>query len=111
MSLKTRIEQIIEYYKFGNPNDFANKLGIKPTKIYNVLEGKTGKSYTLIEEISNKLPTINKQWLESGIGEMLNTPANEKKSEDIESLKKEIERLRKLVTDLQAELLEIYKKK
>ncbi len=31
--------------------------------------------------------------------------------EDIVSLKKEIDRLRKLVTDLQAELLEIYKKK
>jgi predicted transcriptional regulator len=111
MPLKQRIEELIKYYDCASPNDFAVKIGIRATKIYYVLEGKTKNSHTLVEEIANSLQEINREWLKTGKGEMLKTPTEEKNPEDIVSLKKEVDRLRKLVTDLQAELLEIYKKK
>lgn len=96
MTLKQRIEWIIDHYKFDNPNDFAKKLGIRATKIYNVLEGKTNKSHTLIDEIANKLPNIDKQWLESGIGERLVGMGDD----ELESLKKEVQEAKDIIYNL-----------
>lgn len=110
MALKERLIELMDYYKFSNPNEFADKIGIRPDKIYNVLDGKTATSYTLIDEITNCYKEINKEWLKKGTGQMIITNSSETKMPDqgdqaeLERLRKEVERLRTLVIDLTEEL-------
>ena len=54
-----------------NPKSFAESLGFKRTdRIYNVLKGLNGISNDLARIITDKYPSVNYEWLLTGIGNM-----------------------------------------
>ncbi|MBC8110031.1 MAG: helix-turn-helix domain-containing protein [Verrucomicrobia bacterium] len=53
------------------PYKLAQALGEKPTKLYNILNGKARPSYETLESILRQYPQINMNWLFRGEGEML----------------------------------------
>lgn len=57
------------------PSTFAKKLGEKrPQRIYDIQNGKTKKlSREIADKISSAFPEINRTWLLTGEGDMLNT--------------------------------------
>lgn len=52
------------------PYQLAKEAGDKPTKIYNILNGKARPSYDTLESLLEKYPQINLNWMVSGAGEM-----------------------------------------
>lgn len=68
-----RLEQIMEYYEL-NPNSFANKIGLKRTQnLYDIRDGKIKNiTFSLANKINTVFTAINKNWLLTGEGEMLN---------------------------------------
>lgn len=68
------MEEIISYLKL-NPKQFAESLGFdRPQAIYDILNPskKVGISKNMAEKISSKYPYINKVYLLTGEGDMIN---------------------------------------
>ncbi len=56
------------------PYQLAKDSGDKPTKLYNILNGKAKPSYDTLEGLVEKYPQINLNWLVTGEGQMFNQP-------------------------------------
>lgn len=67
------INKVLEYTGL-TPSVFAKKLGEKrPQRIYDIQNGKTKKlSPEIADKITSVFPTINRTWLLTGEGDMLN---------------------------------------
>ncbi len=59
------------------PYQLAKEAGDKPTKIYNILNGKARPSYDTLEGLLEKYPQINLNWLVSGAGGMFKEESGE----------------------------------
>ena len=70
------INKVLEYTGL-TPSVFAKKLGEKrPQRIYDIQNGKTKKlSPEIADKITSVFPTINRTWLLTGEGDMLNENA------------------------------------
>lgn len=72
------MEEIISYLKL-NPKQFADSLGFdRPQAIYDILNPskKVGISKNMAEKISSKYPYINKVYLLTGEGDLINNNQN-----------------------------------
>lgn len=77
--INVKINQIVNHFFNGNNSDFAKKLGTSEANIRNYRE-KTTPKFDFIENLFEKLPEINPEWLLTGKGSML-------KDSSIESIK------------------------
>lgn len=68
-----KLNKILEYLGL-NASEFASKIGAKTNQaIYDILKGRTKTlSSSMIDKISSCYPEINRIWLLTGEGEMLN---------------------------------------
>lgn len=70
MTINDRVRQIIEVLFNGNKSAFANKVGITPSVVDNIVGKRQGKpSFDVIEKIS-ALAEVSIDWLIMGKGEM-----------------------------------------
>ncbi len=69
-----KLNKILEYLGI-NASEFAFKIGVKTNQaIYDILKGRTKTlSSSMIDKISSCYPEINRIWLLTGEGEMLNS--------------------------------------
>lgn len=83
-----RIEKIMEFYGL-NPNSFAKKIGLKRTQnLYDIRDGKIKKiTFDLANKINTVFTVINKDWLITGNGDMLNINEN---NNQLDYIKKDI---------------------
>lgn len=71
MSTAERLHLIIDKL-VTTPNQFAKNIGVARAHIvYDVLDNKNEISRTLANRIIETYPNIRKEWLQTGIGEML----------------------------------------
>lgn len=70
-----RINKIIDYLKTTrkilSQAEFADKLGVNPSQISEMLSGKRPISERTINKITRSFPSICNEWLLTGKGEML----------------------------------------
>lgn len=108
MEKKDILETLINYYCDGNKAKFAGMLGVKPQTINTWI---VRNSFD-VDLLYSKCKDVSGDWLLSGEGEMLKSIrfANNS-SEEIISLKNEIERLRKLKLPHQSDkVLDVFMK-
>ena len=68
-----RIEKIIDWSRASTINAFARSVGLnRAENLYQIRKGNNGISQELAKQITTKYPEINKGWLLSGEGDMLN---------------------------------------
>ena len=66
-----RIQNLLEYTRLNGKN-FAIRIGLShPDSIYHILRGRNGISDKMAERIIMAFPEVNRSWLLSGEGEML----------------------------------------
>lgn len=87
----SRIEKIMEYFGL-NPNSFANKIGLKRTQnLYDIRDGKVKKiSFDLADKIVTVFPEINRFWIITGNGDMLNNDISNENINDFQLIKSEV---------------------
>ena len=120
-TVNRRLKKIIGEVFHLTPLEFSSKYNDKKgQKTYNILNEVNGISNKMLEEILTAYPQINKVWLLTGEGEMLNS--EEKKYEAhkdeliyeqlIEQLKKRISDKDELIKSLkeQIDLLKVHQK-
>ncbi len=74
MIINDRIKHLISELGLNN-NSFSNAVGVKPTVIYNIVDGrKSAPSYTLLNKIALSFDNIDMNWLITGSGNMLKEP-------------------------------------
>lgn len=81
------IEMLLKFSKL-NASEFAMKIGTKTTQaIYDLQRGRTKTiSSSMADKIISCYPQVNKAWLLTGEGDMLNKPMRQvAKDEDVES--------------------------
>lgn len=72
-----RIERLLEYTKM-TANAFALHIGIsRAENIYHIKRGNFGISEDLADRIVSRFPEVNRTWLLTGVGNMLNSITNE----------------------------------
>jgi len=71
MSDKERIEELLHHFRMTQ-KEFAEKCGILPETIADIKREKHGISKKVSEKILNAFPEVNKVWLLTGEGDMLN---------------------------------------
>jgi len=72
MSISERIELIIKELHFGNKRAFSRTAGISTSVTENIVGKRQGNpSFDVLERIALSHPTVNKEWLLTGEGEML----------------------------------------
>lgn len=100
-----------------NQQHFADKIGFSKSNVSLVLNGKIPVSNELFNSILSAFPEINRDWLLTGEGEMLQTPPPpttatapewvvkllKEKDDTIGNLREEIGRLRERLEQLQRE--------
>lgn len=75
------LKELLDYLNL-NASKFAKSIGIKqPTSIYGILNYKLKMSDNIADKIVGKYPRVNRKWLLTGAGKMLNI-ANSKSAED-----------------------------
>jgi transcriptional regulator with XRE-family HTH domain len=67
-TVNDRITQLIEHENLTT-NSFANRLGVKPTVIYNIQKGRNKPSFDLLTKIIDVFQA-NSSWLLMGFGEI-----------------------------------------
>lgn len=92
-----RLKNLIEELNM-NKNSFSVKLGVSPTIIHNIIDGRGSKpSFEVLHKIVTIFKTVNAYWLLMGEGEML-----------IESSEKEKLVLSKSELELKNEKIALY---
>jgi len=78
------IFEILEYTKLNTKN-FSERIGLdRPQALYDIQKGKTKSiSSRLLNKIISVFPEINKYWILTGEGEMLNNDCNTNNTIDI----------------------------
>ena len=71
MNEKERIEELLHHFRMEQ-KDFAKKCGFRPQVVSDIKFGKCGFSRTIYDKIIKAFPEVNKEWLSTGEGEMLN---------------------------------------
>ena len=71
MNDSQRIEELLHYFRMDQ-KEFAKKCGILPNTISNIKIGEHGISKKTFEKILTAFPEVNKSWLATGEGEMIN---------------------------------------
>ncbi|MBO7646733.1 MAG: helix-turn-helix domain-containing protein [Bacteroidales bacterium] len=67
-----RIIQVLEYSQLSKSN-FAEKIGINPSGLTHILNGRNQPSLDIVKKIVTAFPEINSEWLVMGMGQMLKT--------------------------------------
>ena len=84
-----RIIQVLEYSQLSKSN-FAEKIGINPSGLTHILNGRNQPSLDIVKKIVTAFPEINSEWLIMGMGQMLKTeepaPAVQPKEESAPQL-------------------------
>lgn len=70
MSVKERIEDLVNYYAMGNKTAFADLTGVTKQEVSLYTNRKT-PSKNFLDKVLTALPNVNKNWLWRGEGEML----------------------------------------
>ncbi|MFV0521355.1 MAG: helix-turn-helix domain-containing protein [Mangrovibacterium sp.] len=70
--MNSRIRLILDY-KGITATEFANAIGVQPSNVSHVLNGRNNPSQPFIEKILNYYPEINARWLLLGKGTMLDS--------------------------------------
>ncbi len=65
-----RIIQVLEYSQLSKSN-FAEKIGINPSGLTHILNGRNQPSLDIVKKIVTAFPEINSEWLVMGMGQML----------------------------------------
>lgn len=121
--LKIFIEHLKKCRIVHNFADFASQMGKGRSIISEMINGKRVISEPFVQEIANRFPQLNKEWLLTGEGNMLisseNQPENpvEEKPEErgmvdkllflVESQRKDIETLIQLVKEKDEKIAEL----
>ena len=71
MNDSQRIEELLHYFRMEQ-KEFAEKCGFDSNIISNIKRGKSGISKKVFASILNAFTEVNKTWLATGEGEMLN---------------------------------------
>ena len=84
-----RIIQVLEHSQLSKSN-FAEKIGINPSGLTHILNGRNQPSLDIVKKIVTAFPEINSEWLIMGMGQMLKTeepaPAVQPKEESAPQL-------------------------
>jgi plasmid maintenance system antidote protein VapI len=103
-SKNERVRSILKYYNL-KPNEFASRLELdRATKVYNIVNDKTGVSVPMFELITKKFADVNPEWLMTGEGKMIKEKRENMLAEPLEgygdqvkTLKNEIESLKNII--------------
>lgn len=71
MELNARVEKIMEYAEL-TPSEFANKVGVNPSNISQIINRRNKPSLDLIKKIKTQFPELQWDWLIEGKGAMTN---------------------------------------
>jgi phage repressor protein C with HTH and peptisase S24 domain len=74
MSINLRIKKIREQFCNDSNKEFAKKMDKNPTSVNNWIRDGFGIGLVVIQDILDKFPEINANWLLTGIGEMQKYP-------------------------------------
>lgn len=101
-SFTERLNFLIDSLFNGKKGDFANTMGIPASTVSEYCSGKKeNPQLSFLKPLLEKVNNLNATWLLTGAGKMLIDGSSlSPKSEDINELKKEIERLLKIESDL-----------
>lgn len=72
-----RIKQIMEYVQMS-PTAFADTIGINRSSLAHIFSGRNQPSLDVAKKILTSFPEISTEWLIMGVGDMLQTPLEEK---------------------------------
>ncbi|MBP1639257.1 MAG: helix-turn-helix domain protein [Bacteroidetes bacterium] len=67
--MKDRISKLMELEQIA-PTRFALMIGTQPSVVSHILNGRNKPSLEVVQKILNAFPTINPDWLISGVGSM-----------------------------------------
>ncbi|MFV0289315.1 MAG: helix-turn-helix domain-containing protein [Mangrovibacterium sp.] len=73
--MNQRIRLILDYKRI-TAAEFANTIGVQPSNVSHVLNGRNNPSQIFIEKILSYYPEINARWLILGEGSMLDSSEN-----------------------------------
>ena len=65
-----RIIQVLEYSQLSK-SGFAEKIGINPSGLTHILNGRNQPSLDIVKKIVTAFPEISSEWLVMGMGEMI----------------------------------------
>jgi transcriptional regulator with XRE-family HTH domain len=95
-----RIKALIEELKI-TPYAFAQKVGVDPTVIYNLIGRRYSKpSYELLYGISMSFDIVNTDWLLVGRGSMFKSQSKDVEDSKLQNLSKD-EMLAKLINEME----------
>ena len=80
--LKIFVNFLIVNLTIKNQADFAANIGIAKSQFSEVLSGKRKITENLVNKIHNSYPSLNKNWLSTGEGEMLTSVIQNNKNGD-----------------------------
>lgn len=92
----SRLKKIIEYSGLSD-RAFAHKCGINQPTLFNQLKGLRSVSLDTVLSICATYPTVSRDWVLFGEGEMLKNDASAKESERINKLNGVIESLQEVI--------------
>jgi transcriptional regulator with XRE-family HTH domain len=98
-----RIFQIYKALGFKSYSDFAKRIGISKAAVGQWFNGKVEPDPRYLIKLMKVFPEVNKNFLLFGkppVLELAATQQYKERNEEIESLKKENERLREMIADL-----------
>ena len=75
--MNSRIKLFLDYKDLTHV-EFANSIGVQPSNITHVLQGRNKPGFQFIANMLNIYPEINARWLITGIGDMLEKRFNER---------------------------------
>ena len=95
MEIYERLNELIKHFAQNSQAQFARSLGVLPTT-FNGYMSKTGQEkirFSLFEDILKAYPTVSRDWLLFGEGEMLAGESLEASAENVTALQKKVEEL------------------
>lgn len=101
-SVQQRIESLKDLKKM-NQSEFAKALGIQQSDLSSYLSGKKKIGITLINRICLEF-SINKEWLQTGKGDVYQPESTEKMPDLIQYLEKELEKKDQKIAELNQEI-------
>lgn len=98
MDIDNRIKEILKHLNM-RPTPFANEIGVTPTAILNIVNGKRSPGKEIITKILQKYPEISESWLILGEGSLLKAkdiPANTNDINDLYDYRALVSRVEEL---------------